>query len=310
MFAILAYLALKISKVFREAIYLFSTFPAVLYIIAGYHYDYLYFGASLIALALLTNVLSEKNKVDKKYAIAFQCTTLLFAFSKFPFILTGSLFSVLPNRYYKDKKMRLFSSLLFLLNLFISFIYVGIIKLFPSGNSISGEGPGLFYFLTHPLPLLRTLFLAPYGIINDFISDPLKYVSERSAFLIAVSIFTFFFIIFVIILRNKIELPKFYKFYSLLLLLGTATLIIVAISGDPRVYHKGDITVGGVQGRYYYFILMFLPLFCGSWFRKLFGFLETTIQNEDSNFESSLQYLLVYLNILTISIGIYTQLQG
>ena len=309
-FAILAYLALKISKVFREAIYLFSTFPAVLYIIAGYHYDYLYFGASLIALALLTNVLSEKNKVDKKYAIAFQCTTLLFAFSKFPFILTGSLFSVLPNRYYKDKKMRLFSSLLFLLNLFISFIYVGIIKLFPSGNSISGEGPGLFYFLTHPLPLLRTLFLAPYGIINDFISDPLKYVSERSAFLIAVSIFTFFFIIFVIILRNKIELPKFYKFYSLLLLLGTATLIIVAISGDPRVYHKGDITVGGVQGRYYYFILMFLPLFCGSWFRKLFGFLETTIQNEDSNFESSLQYLLVYLNILTISIGIYTQLQG
>ena len=306
-FAILAYLALKISKVFREAIYLFSTFPAVLYIIAGYHYDYLYFGASLIALALLTNVLSEKNKVDKKYAIAFQCTTLLFAFSKFPFILTGSLFSVLPNRYYKDKKMRLFSSLLFLLNLFISFIYVGIIKLFPSGNSISGEGPGLFYFLTHPLPLLRTLFLAPYGIINDFISDPLKYVSERSAFLIAVSIFTFFFIIFVIILRNKIELPKFYKFYSLLLLLGTATLII---SGDPRVYHKGDITVGGVQGRYYYFILMFLPLFCGSWFRKLFGFLETTIQNEDSNFESSLQYLLVYLNILTISIGIYTQLQG
>ena len=309
-FAILAYLALKISKVFREAIYLFSTFPAVLYIIAGYHYDYLYFGASLIALALLTNVLSEKNKVDKKYAIAFQCTTLLFAFSKFPFILTGSLFSVLPNRYYKDKKMRLFSSLLFLLNLFISFIYVGIIKLFPSGNSISGEGPGLFYFLTHPLPLLRTLFLAPYGIINDFISDPLKYVSERSAFFIAVSIFTFFFIIFVIILRNKIELPKFYKFYSLLLLLGTATLIIVAISGDPRVYHKGDITVGGVQGRYYYFILMFLPLFCGSWFRKLFGFLETTIQNEDSNFESSLQYLLVYLNILTISIGIYTQLQG
>ena len=268
-FAILAYLALKISKVFREAIYLFSTFPAVLYIIAGYHYDYLYFGASLIALALLTNVLSEKNKVDKKYAIAFQCTTLLFAFSKFPFILTGSLFSVLPNRYYKDKKMRLFSSLLFLLNLFISFIYVGIIKLFPSGNSISGEGPGLFYFLTHPLPLLRTLFLAPYGIINDFISDPLKYVSERSAFLIAAS-----------------------------------------ISGDPRVYHKGDITVGGVQGRYYYFILIFLPLFCGLWFRKLFGFLETTIQNEDSNFESSLQYLLVYLNILTISIGIYTQLQG
>ena len=308
-FAILAYLALKISKVFREAIYLFSTFPAVLYIIAGYHYDYLYFGASLIALALLTNVLSEKNKVDKKYAIAFQCTTLLFAFSKFPFILTGSLLSVLPNRYYKDKKMRTFSSLLFLLNLFISFIYVGIIKLFPSGSSISGEGPGLFYFLTHPLPLLRTLFLAPHGIINDFISDPLKYVSEKSAFLIAASIFTFFFILFIIILRNKIELPKFFKYYSLLLLLGTATLIIVAISGDPRVYHTGDIVVGGVQGRYYYYILMFLPLYFGTWFHKKVGIADIA-QSEDLHFDISLQYALIFLNILTISIGIYTQIQS
>ena len=308
-YAILVFIALKISKVYREAIYLFSTFPAVLYIIAGYHYDYLYFGASLIALALLTNVLSEKNKVDKKYAIAFQCTTLLFAFSKFPFILTGSLLSVLPNRYYKDKKMRSFSSLLFLLNLFISFIYVGIIKLFPSGSSISGEGPGLFYFLTHPLPLLRTLLLAPHGIINDFISDPLKYVSEKSAFLIAASIFTFFFILFIIILRNKIELPKFFKYYSLLLLLGTATLIIVAISGDPRVYHTGDIVVGGVQGRYYYYILMFLPLYFGTWFHKKVGIADIA-QSEDSNFDISLQYALIFLNILTISIGIYTQIQG
>lgn len=308
-YAILVFIALKISKVYREAIYLFSTFPAVLYIIAGYHYDYLYFGASLIALALLTNVLSEKNKVDKKYAIAFQCTTLLFAFSKFPFILTGSLLSVLPNRYYKDKKMRSFSSLLFLLNLFISFIYVGIIKLFPSGSSISGEGPGLFYFLTHPLPLLRTLLLAPHGIINDFISDPLKYVSEKSAFLIAASIFTFFFILFIIILRNKIELPKFFKYYSLLLLLGTATLIIVAISGDPRVYHTGDIVVGGVQGRYYYYILMFLPLYFGTWFHKKVGIADIA-QSEDSHFDISLQYALIFLNILTISIGIYTQIQG
>ncbi|AGY39909.1 DUF2142 domain-containing protein [Streptococcus ilei] len=308
-FAILVFIALKISKVYREAIYLFATFPAVLYIIAGYHYDYLYFGASLIALALLTNVLSEKNKVDKKYAVAFQCTTLLFAFSKFPFILTGSLLSVLPNRYYKDKNMRSFSSLLFLLNLFISFVYVGIIKLFPSGNSISGEGPGLFYFLTHPLPLLRTLFLAPHGIINDFISDPLKYVSEKSAFLIAASIFTFFFILFIIILRNKIELPKFFKYYSLLLLLGIAILIIVAISGDPRVYHTGDIVVGGVQGRYYYYILMFLPLYFGTWFHKKVGIADIA-QSEDSNFDISLQYALIFLNILTISIGIYTQIQG
>ena len=74
-YAILVFIALKISKVYREAIYLFSTFPAVLYIIAGYHYDYLYFGATLISLALLTNILSGERKIDRKYAFAFQFYT-------------------------------------------------------------------------------------------------------------------------------------------------------------------------------------------------------------------------------------------
>ena len=307
-FALIVFFALKISKAYKEVIYLFSTFPAVLYIIAGYHYDYLYFGASMFGLALLTNVLSGNHKIDRRYAIAFQCSTLLFSFSKFPFILIGSLFSVLPNKYYEKKSVRILSLILFFLNLLVSFIYVGIIKLFPSKGAFSGNGPGISYFITHPLPLIRTLFQAPYGIINDFVSEPLKYVKEPSAFLIAISTIIFFLLLFIVVMRNKIELPKFFKYFSLILLIAIASLIVIAISGDPRVYHKGDIIVGGVQGRYYYFILMFMPLYCGSWFRKLFGIAET-IMSENSNFESTLQYILVYLNILTISIGIYTQLQ-
>lgn len=307
-FALIVFFALKISKAYKEVIYLFSTFPAVLYIIAGYHYDYLYFGASMFGLALLTNVLSGNHKIDRRYAIAFQCSTLLFSFSKFPFILIGSLFSVLPNKYYEKKSVRILSLILFFLNLLVSFIYVGIIKLFPSKGALSGNGPGISYFITHPLPLIRTLFQAPYGIINDFVSEPLKYVKEPSAFLIAISTIIFFLLLFIVVLRNKIELPKFFKYFSLILLIAIASLIVIAISGDPRVYHKGDIIVGGVQGRYYYFILMFMPLYCGSWFRKLFGIAET-VMSENSNFESTLQYILVYLNILTISIGIYTQLQ-
>lgn len=82
-FALIVFFALKISKAYREVIYLFSTFPAVLYIIAGYHYDYLYFGASMLGLALLTNVLSGSHKIDRRYAIAFQCSTLLFRFQNF-----------------------------------------------------------------------------------------------------------------------------------------------------------------------------------------------------------------------------------
>ena len=124
------------------------------------------------------------------------------------------------------------------MNLLVSFIYVGIIKLFPSEGALSGKGPGIAYFITHPLPLIRTLFQAPYGIINDFISEPLKYVKEPSAFLIAISTIIFFLLLFIVVMRNKIELPKLFKYYSLILLIAIASLIVIAISGDPRVYHK------------------------------------------------------------------------
>ena len=54
---------------------------------------------------------------------------------------------------------------------------------------------------------------------------------------------------------------------------------------------------------------MFLPLYFGTWFHKKVGIADIA-QSEDSHFDISLQYVLIFLNILTISIGIYTQIQG
>lgn len=307
-YAALVYLALKISKSYREGLYIFATFPAVIYVVAGYHYDYLYFGGSLIAIALLTNFLSAHQKIGKKEVVAFQASILAFAFSKFPMILLGSLLTFLPKKYYKTSSIRLFSSLIFILNLFIGLLYTGIIKLFPtSGSAISGDGPGLFYFITHPLPLLRTLSIAPDAVLHDFIASPLKYVSSGSGFLTAITICLFFSLSFLVILKNKIVVPKIFQAVSAVLFLAVSSLIIIAISGDTRVYHVGDMLVGGVQGRYYYFIIVFLPLLISSWINDVL-IKENTIIIEEEKFNKIIQYSIVYLNILTMGVGLYSQL--
>ena len=85
-YALLVFLSIKISKVYQKMLYLMGTLPSALYVVSGYHYDYLYYGASLILVALLTNVLAREEKITSKFVVKFQSLVLLFVFSKFPFV--------------------------------------------------------------------------------------------------------------------------------------------------------------------------------------------------------------------------------
>ncbi|WP_152538912.1 DUF2142 domain-containing protein, partial [Streptococcus pyogenes] len=122
-YALLVFIAIKLSLVYKSTLYFMGTLPSAVYIISGFHYDYLYYGASLILIALLTNILAEKKKITQFNALAFQGLCLLFAFAKFPFILIGSLILVLPKRYYETTKTRWGASVMFVIMMVISLIY-------------------------------------------------------------------------------------------------------------------------------------------------------------------------------------------
>lgn len=103
----------------------------------------------------------------------------------------------------------------------------------------------------------------------------------------------------------RFKLPKVFKYYTLLLLLGVTFLMVFAITGDPRVYNPGDIFVGGVQGRYYFFMLFILPIYLNDWLSNYFDFSILSEKNE-INFTTFLQYAMTFLAIFTVSIGFYT----
>lgn len=83
--------------------------------------------------------------------------------------------------------------------------------------------------------------------------------------------------------------------------------MVFAITGDPRVYNPVDIFVGGVQGRYYFFILCILPIYLNDWLSNYFDFSILSEKNE-INFTTFLQYAMTFLAIFTVSIGFYTQI--
>ncbi|WP_235280212.1 DUF2142 domain-containing protein [Streptococcus phocae] len=292
-YALLVFIAIKISAVFKPVLYVMGTLPSTIYVISGFHYDYLYYGASLIIIGILTNVLSERKKITTLNALAFQTLSFLFAFSKFPFILVGSLMLILPKRYYQTKKTRLVASGMFFIMMILSLIYSGIINIIPMAGSVTGKSPGILYFIKHPLPIIRTIMDIPHVILDNFVGHPLQYVSHQSSLLITLNMLAFIVLLFICSTQWKFKIPIWFQVYTLALFLGIASLMIFAITGDPRVYHEGDILVGGVQGRYYYFMVTMLPVFIGYWINSRFD-IKSFTEIEENKFYTVLQYTIVF----------------
>lgn len=307
-YAFLVYFAIKSSKSYKEIIYFLGTIPSVLYIITAFHYDYLYYGSSLLLVAFITNVFSGYSKVTKKSAIIYQIISLMFIFSKFPLVLAGSFLSFLPNKYYDKKQTRWFSTILFSASMVIALVYAGMINVFPIlENASANPRPSIFYFIRHPLPIIRTMLDAPGVILDNFISHPLQYISHQSSLLVTLNAVVFIVFMVLLSIKSNIKVNKLFSKSFVVVSLAIIALIIYSISGDPRVYHPGNLLIGGVQGRYYYLFITFIPLFLGNILTKLFPNLVLEKEYEE-RIQVILQYTIVFLNIFTIGIAYYTQI--
>lgn len=306
-YAALVFLAIKISLVYKEGIYLFGTLPSALYVTAGFHYDYLYYGASLLIIAMMTNILSKKQKVTTKRLVLLQALALLLVFAKFPYVLLTLLPLLLPQSYHEHQRIKWYGLAGFATIMSFAVIYSGIINLFPVTTFASSQSPGLVYFLTHPLPIVRTLLHAPTVIVDNFISRPLQYITADSGLLMTMMLIFFMVFYLIIAIRSRLEVPIRFQLLTSGLIFVIACLVIYAITGDSRAYNKGDIMVGGVQGRYYFFPLALFPIFLGDWLHRMFNLPEWSEQ-DNQHFTTLLQYSISFLMIFTISVALYTQL--
>ncbi|MCH4168066.1 MAG: DUF2142 domain-containing protein [Streptococcaceae bacterium] len=311
-FALLAYLAVKISKRYKLQLFVLSTISYVLWITAGYSYDSLYYGLVLLMISQFTNFF-EPNTITMKKSIAFIITCLGFILCKAPVILLMFLLLIIPNRYYANHKIKRLNIAFISLGLVFSALWVLQVQVINAvqkilGNSseiISGAALGqsrLSYFISHPVYTfelgLRSLFDLPYTILNS-ISRPQPFLAMNSL-MSTVNIVLFTFIFIIISYKVSIKLPRYIKNILLFLFLIISAGMIYAISGDTRVFKVGDLHVAGVQGRYHYYLLSFLPLLLSDKIKQIFnGSTETIIQkNEDiaTNFVVKLVFISAIIN--------------
>lgn len=308
-FAILVYLSMKICSKIKNIIFLFSAFPPFIYTVAGYHYDSIYFGLSLIIFSLVCKYFYSDDKVSLTDVSIFLLSSCLMAFVKIPYILLGLLVLFIPKKRLRGVKDRLIIYFGFLIQFTFSILYY---LNFNSGIAQSDVStPSIFYFVKHPLPIIRTILDLP-----DVIEFNLRYtqIFAKTYSTTAMMMSEICFVLCFLIVSNRFKNTfnnKFRILFSIfsLMIIGAT---VYAITTDPRVYQIGMTYIPGVQGRYFYFILLFLPMYTSNFTKKLFNFDvndEATYELAADSFEQRfLVNSLILLNILNLGISMYTMI--
>lgn len=272
-YALLAFWAIKISKYYQIQLFVMSLLPFVTWIASGYSYDSLYYGLVLLILAQFTNFLGENKSFTFKRGIFYALSCLCLVFCKAPVILLIFLPLFLSRQKFDTIKTYWLNFLSISVVGLLGILWLGqvsIMKFLGHTSSVvaktsevsSPTVSRLTYFIEHPIytaeMVLRSLFDIPATIL-DTLSRPQPFMPGTQV-LSAINMVSFVIILIIISGQLTIEISKKMRYIIIVLFFIISLAIMYAISGDPRVFKVGDLHIAGVQGRYHYYILVFLPL--------------------------------------------------
>jgi len=311
-FAALVAIAFKVGKGIQQLLFLMSNFPLTIWFLATYNYDAIYYGLSLIVIAYFSTFFTEGRKIKNADVFKFVGLNFLFTFPRFPFVVLGSFILFFPKSYYEKARTKLYGVLAFIGSLILATVFyfssniLQVIQSVPGSDkdvSIGAHSLSYFYLFQHPTLILRNLFDLLYEIPHQF-SNRSWYMSHQSNVLPTVTLILLVFLILLVSLSIRFSLPKKMKVLTTVVMFIITIGMIVAISSDPRVFTSGDLWVQGVQGRYFYFMVAFLPLLINERVKKLLSFDEKNELSAEARI-SFLQHSLFFLNILMIGVAMY-----
>ncbi|MFZ7300358.1 DUF2142 domain-containing protein [Enterococcus gallinarum] len=309
-YALLAFFAIKISKRYKLALFVVATTPFAVWISSGFTYDNLYYGLVLLILAQFTNFFVAEGIIKLKKIALYMLTCFGLIFCKAPVILLAALPIFIPLKYYDKKNDKIYTvvatflcflcGFLWLINGKVFQVFTGTIS--ASVSNSEGSENVLSYLLTH-IEYTVTLFLRSFSdviaSIGYFLKNPQPFLmaSETTGF---INFIVFTVLIILSSMLVKISLPKVTVRLSLatffVILVGT----IFAITGDPRVFSLGDLRVPGVQGRYHFYLLAFLPLLLSPLINKLefkkVDLISNRLETQITIFCMKAVYIIAFLN--------------
>lgn len=271
-YALLAYIAIKRSKIYKKQLFLLATIPYALWIPAGFSYDSLYYGLILLVFSQLTNFLIADSKISGRQLLCYEMTCLFLIFCKAPMIVLAALPLFIPkeNFAFKKVKLKIFCvgggvAILGGIWLVQESILQALGKIANNPSIQTLPNPNverMSYFFEHPLYSLGVALRSLSDIVTTIImsiEEPQPYFIDTKT-LNSINLFVFATLFVIILVAFQQKVSKSVKISLIVIITFVTFAVFYAISGDHRVFTIGDLHISGVQGRYHYYILVALPL--------------------------------------------------
>lgn len=317
-YALLAYLAVKTSLNYKNHLFLMATIPYTLWITAGYNYDSLFYGLTLLVFSQLSNFLGNDKSITHLKLLLYEFTCLMLVFCKPPMIILAVLPFFLPEKYFAFSYVR---AKVFLMSIGVAFlggmwvIQETILKrlslIVSNPNTLIVDNPNidrLSYFVAHPLYTVGVIVRSFSDVIATIafsIQNPQPFFinSETMGTLNFLVIITGFLLIF---LTFQVKVPTILKRMMMVIVVFITIAVFYAISGDTRVFALGNLHVPGVQGRYHYYILVMLPLLFSEKIQMFCnGIGLSTEMINQKKVSTTLMKMMLLLNFLNTAVAVF-----
>lgn len=256
-YAILAYIAIKLSGTFRQLMMLVVFMPMNIFLAASYNQDGVALGLIYITIGLFIHYLTRKKPLGFQELAIFTSLCCLIITLKLPYILLIGLLFFIPKERFAIKFpiLKILVAVCFLLILTVIW-FIGYQQI-KSTTTLQGVGVSgqIRYFLSNPTPgllaLSKEFFMSPRRLAMLFYFGILNLPMRETL----IPIFTFYLCVIASNLGQKhISLRS--RIGSSLVGLGIICSIILVMYLTWTKIGYGY--VDGIQGRYY---LGVLPLF-------------------------------------------------
>ena len=274
-YAILAYLAIKITPVLKNTMITIALFPMTVYQAASFSPDALLNGLCFLFIALcFYYAYGKKEELGIKEPLTLGCILALIFLCKYVYVFLGLLVFIIPKKKFGDNKQYFKKFMIALILILI----LGIIAVKTATAVISSGSAAavadtaqvkatmspLQFLTSNPLNIFKVLFYTFCYKFSDYLLwlDTLGSLNYPLGPLIyIVPMFTLYVLgSECMSAENEIRLRD--KFIALFAFAMVAVAVVLGIYiGDTRINFAGNYIVQGVQGRYFIAALPACALF-------------------------------------------------
>ena len=304
-YLVLGYFSIKLLPSCKYFLAAFLLCPKVMYISTTISGDVFTNSVIIFYISYIFYLIKRDQKITKK-DIAILCVLEpLVAINKLVYLPLCFLILLIPSKLFKDKKgNRIFKILLCIFALIVSLSWLKISSSFLKTTDPS-TSKQISYIMHNPITYTKTVVVQFFKNLKEWSIDIVGgYMEWGNAFKQKDIISIYVYIVLILALlfeKNKANIRKTHKIFTLLIFLAVTVLIETAlyIQWSPRFEGIGGPNIYGVQGRYFTPILLLVALILSNNFKAIDKIFEKLKINNKFDFYT-FSYLIILWQIPTI----------